>query len=182
MAEKTPTTPTPTGGAKPLSDAVKQALNQKPLGDQLDDAAGALLKQLPDHLIELFDSICKEYSLPRWQLVCGILLDVYMQGNLTAFTRDPDWDIGGKGKVVPKCGECGKEFVPKRLGEKFCSTDCGTKAEIKQKTLVPGVTALRVATEPGDEDALLHRAVVGGGPGVGDGAVGRGADSGSGWG
>ena len=179
MAEKTQTT---TPAVKPLSDAVKQALNQKPLSEQLDEAAGTLLKQLPDHLIELFDSICTEYLMPRWQLVCGILLDVYMQGNLTAFTRDPDWEAGVTAKTLPKCGECQKEFTPKRLGQKYCCTDCGTKAEIKQKTLVPGVAALRVATEPGDENALLHRAVAAGGSGAGGSAVGRGADGGSGWG
>ena len=181
MAEKTQTT---TPAVKPLSDAVKQALNQKPLSEQLDDAAGTLLKQLPDHLIELFDSICTEYLMPRWQLVCGILLDVYMQGNLTAFTRDPDWDIGGQGKVTPKCAlpACGKEFVPKRLGQKYCSPECGTQAEIDRKVLVPGVAALRVATEPGGGDEILHRANAVGGPAAPGSAVGRGADAGSGWG
>ncbi len=105
---------------------------------QLEAAAGMLLEQLPDGLMELFDVLCTDYGLTRWKLVCGIMLDVYMQGRLSAFTIDPSWNDGTRTKDAV-CKMCKKTFRPKYIGQPFCSNDCGIKAEILKGTLVPGV-------------------------------------------
>lgn len=121
---------------------------------QLNIAAGLLLDKLPDHLIELFDTLCKDYLLERWKLVCGLLLEAYMNGRLTVFTIDPDWADVTSGKE-PVCGQCKKVFRPERLGQKYCSNDCGTQAEIARKTLVPGIQTRIVEVPDAERDIDL---------------------------
>lgn len=94
----------------------------------LDDAATLLLNILTpsirDYATELADITLK---IPRWQLLLGSLLSQYEGGNLTAPSIDPSWrqiEIAiGKSHCLWK--DCGREFTPRRLGEKFCSPLCG---------------------------------------------------------
>ena len=141
------TKPTPQTGPAPraITDA------------QLEAAAGMLLEQMPDGLMELFDVLCSDYGLNRWKLVCGILLDVYMQGRLSAFTIDPSWNDGTRTKES-ECKMCKKSFRPKYIGQPYCSDDCGTKAEILKGTLVPGVLTKLIQEEPNASDNDFHAA------------------------
>ena len=141
------TKPTPQTGPAPraITDA------------QLEAAAGMLLEQMPDGLMELFDVLCSDYGLNRWKLVCGILLDVYMQGRLSAFTIDPTWNDGTRTKDAI-CKQCKKTFRPKNIGQPYCTDACGTQAEIAKGTLVPGVMTKLVQEEPNASDTSLDTA------------------------
>ena len=145
ITDKTKSTP-PTGSApRAITDA------------QLEAATGMLLEQMPDGLMELFDVLCSDYGLSRWKLVCGILLDVYMQGRLSAFTIDPTWNDGTRTKDAI-CKQCKKTFRPKNIGQPYCTDACGTQAEIAKGTLVPGKLTRVIQEEPNAPDNSLDTA------------------------
>jgi len=97
--------------------------------ERLNLAAEALLKQLPDHAGDLVVSLSKQFTLPIWQYVTGILLAVHLEGRLSEFRLDPAWKDGLKQNLL-RCQwtACGKMFKPRHIGQKFCSNDCGNLA------------------------------------------------------
>jgi len=92
----------------------------------LNDAATLIINQLPpsfrDFAFEVADVILK---IPRWQLVAGILLFSAESGNLVSPSLDPSWTTNGISLSISTCPECGKQFTPHRLGQIFCSNECG---------------------------------------------------------
>lgn len=109
-------------------------LNNKPTDAQtalkeskLNQAALDLLLQLPDHAGQLVQSLAKQYQMPLWQYISGILLAVHLEGRLSEFRIDPAWREGFKTKTL-KCKHCNKDFVPRHINQPFCSNECGLSA------------------------------------------------------
>jgi hypothetical protein len=97
---------------------------------KLNQASQDLLDQLPDHVGQLVTSLAKQTYIPQWQLVCGVLLAVHQEGRLSEFRLDPAWKDGLRTKeLVCQYAKCGKTFTPKRIAQKYCSTECGLKAD-----------------------------------------------------
>lgn len=107
---------------------------EKPTEFRLNLAARLLLDQLPDHVGELAITLAHEYQLPLWHFMCGVILEVHYEGRLSSFQIDPAWKDGFKQKeLVCQWTECGKKFKPLRIAQKFCSNECGIKAEQKEQ-------------------------------------------------
>jgi len=97
--------------------------DQKILKD-LEKGIDLLLDQMPDYVAQLLDEIAAQGSIPRWQLVGGILFEAYNNGYLSAYTLDPAWKDGFKPEESV-CKFCGEKFQPVRIGQLFCDNDCG---------------------------------------------------------
>jgi len=94
---------------------------------ELDKAAELLLGQIPDHAGELVHSLSKQFQIPLWQYLDGILLAVHLEGRLSEFRLDPAWKDGLKTKEL-KCKHCNKMFKPVHIGQPYCSNECGFAA------------------------------------------------------
>lgn len=101
---------------------------------KLNAAAKLLLDQLPDNCGELVYDIQKDYQLPLWHLLCGILLSMHQEGRLSAFTVDPSWKEGFRQESL-QCQQCNKIFKPINIGQLFCSNDCGEQHELTKRIL-----------------------------------------------
>ena len=109
---------------------VKSVLTQARLEEKetkLNQAAGDLLEQLPDHAGQLVHTLSKQNQMPLWQATCGILLAVHLEGRLSECRRDPAWKDGFKTKELT-CKQCNKTFTPKHIAQPYCSNDCGLVA------------------------------------------------------
>ena len=116
--------------AKPIETPTSLGEESKVIGEtynnSLEDAANLLLSMLQPALknfsMELADITLK---IPRWQLLLGSLVSQHECGTLTAPSIDPSWRQVEAiiGKSI--CGECQKEFTPKRIQQKYCSQECG---------------------------------------------------------
>ena len=95
--------------------------------DALDNAAALLLAQLPDQCGELVTNLRDEYAIPLWQLFCGILLAMHLEGRLSAFQLDPAWQDGLRQHDL-LCGWCKTSFTPRWIAQKYCSEKCGVAA------------------------------------------------------
>jgi len=96
--------------------------------EHLNSAARMLLEQIPEHAYELMHVLCDENQVPMWHVVAGQLLAAHLDGRLSAFQLDPAWRQGLRQQVLV-CKLCEKEFKPKRLGQIYCGSVCGLKAE-----------------------------------------------------
>lgn len=98
----------------------KKKLDEATLNKHTED----LLLCLPEHASELMHQIADDYHLPIWQIFCGIVLEVHMQGNLSNFYLEPAWAEGLK-QYEYICKHCNKTFTPIHIGQVFCSNECG---------------------------------------------------------
>ena len=98
----------------------------------LEEAANLLLSLLSpsikDYVFEVADLVLK---VPRWQLLLGALISQNQNATLTSAYIDPSWQQMEILVGPSTCQECGKQFSPKKFGEKFCSPDCGNTARRK---------------------------------------------------
>jgi hypothetical protein len=116
----------------PITPLSQSGGNSPILGESysrsLDDAATVLINILSpsirDYAIELADITLK---IPRWQLLLGSMVAQYESGSLTAPTIDPSWRQAEAAMSDSICqlDTCGKHFIPKRFGQRFCSQECG---------------------------------------------------------
>jgi hypothetical protein len=100
-------------------------------------AADILLSKLEPairtYAIEVADLVLK---IPRWQLVLGTLMAQYQSGALVAPYIDPSWQVEQIVESASKCERCGKDFVPHRLRQRFCSNECGSLSILERKGVV----------------------------------------------
>jgi hypothetical protein len=123
-------------------EEIEMAQQNKKLSEQdLNQASELLLKQLPDHISQLIMTIKQEYDVELWHLICGILLEVYSEGRISAFQLDPQW-LDGLRQTTLICQECKKIFTPEQINQKYCSNECGLKAEKISKALATSEPAL----------------------------------------
>lgn len=99
--------------------------------NDLDNAAELLLQQLPDNAGELVRILRTEYEMPLWQLFCGILLAMHLEGRLSAFTLDPAWRDGIRQRDLV-CKKCKKPFTPIHINQLYCTDICGNKVEAEK--------------------------------------------------
>ena len=92
--------------------------------EELEKGIDLLLEQMPDYVQELVSDIAKQALLPKWQLLGGILFEAYNNGYLSAYTLDPSWKDGFK-PTESVCNFCNQTYMPVRVGQLFCSNDCG---------------------------------------------------------
>lgn len=90
----------------------------------LERGVDLLIEQMPDYVAQLIDEIAAQGSIPRWQLIGGILFEAYNNGYLSAYTLDPAWKDGFRPNETI-CKHCKKVFQPVRIGQIYCSNDCG---------------------------------------------------------
>lgn len=109
--------------------------------DTLNKCTQELLTCLPEHAAQLIGELSEDYHLPMWQVFCGVVLEVHMQGNLSNFYMDPAWAEGLK-YYTYHCEHCGKEFDPVNLGQVFCSNKCGEAHNTKGSKHVEPVNAV----------------------------------------
>ena len=101
----------------------------------LDEAATLLINILSpsirDYLIEVADIVLK---IPRWQMILGSIMSQYESGTLTAPSIDPSWRQMEMliSDSVCQLKSCGKKFIPKRFGQRFCSQECGDENRKKE--------------------------------------------------
>ena len=128
----------------------------------LNAAAVLLLSQLPEHAVELFGVIGKDYGLPIWQVVAGCLVSTHLEGRVSAFTLDPDWRDGfRRDELTCQWEPCGKTFPPNRIGQLYCCNECGLKAN-SQWYPTEDATDDTIQLEPAFEPADGRSTVPGG--------------------
>jgi len=123
--------------------------------DILESAWEVLSKALTQTVSDSIKFHASLLKIPQWQLVCGLLVQSWKSGNLTAPDLDPSWQAG---EVIQresqKCPECGKYFIPPNRGMEFCSDECG-KADLHKKWLKRDQESKRIQAlrnEPAEED------------------------------
>jgi len=94
---------------------------------KLNAAATLLLEQLPDHAGQLVHELAKQYQIPLWQYLGGVLLAVHLEGRLSEFRLDPAWKDGLRTKEL-QCQYCKKMFKPRHVNQPYCSNECGLAA------------------------------------------------------
>ena len=92
--------------------------------DELERGIDLLLEQMPDYVQDLVSDIANQALLPKWQLLGGILFEAYNNGYLSAYTLDPSWKDCFKPQESV-CNFCKKTYMPVRVGQLYCSNDCG---------------------------------------------------------
>lgn len=106
----------------------------KPNIKRLEYAATMLLEMLPpqirDLAIELADL---QYHCPRWHVVAGAVLRLSEEGRMADFSTEPHWDSDTIEREPSTCTLCGSGFMPDRLGQRFCSNECGQKFNLGLK-------------------------------------------------
>lgn len=95
--------------------------------DTLNKATEELLVCLPGHASELMHELAIDSQAPIWQIMCGVILETYMQGMLSNYTLDPAWMEGIK-QYSYICKHCNEPFTPVNIGQLYCCNDCGTAA------------------------------------------------------
>jgi len=108
------------------NEATKEKItNTHVINDSLlNKAADRLVAQLPGETEELMFALQKDHTLDMWKLVCGVIYHCYQTGELSAFELDPAWSDGFREKDLI-CEHCKEPFKAKRMGQRFCSTNCG---------------------------------------------------------
>jgi hypothetical protein len=133
----------------------------------LNEEARSLIEQLPDHINEHIFRLAEEFHVPLWQFVCGLVLDSYQLGRLSAFQLDPAWKDGFRGGEY-KCAQCGQAFKARRINQLYCCNECGVAAKLEADGYVrptTPTTSVDVSSvvdfsgggepEPDDEDSVL---------------------------
>lgn len=92
--------------------------------ESLNNCVNELCTCLPEHATQLLTELAQDYNLPLWQVFCGVVLEMHMEGNLSNFFIDPAWADGLKSYSY-HCKHCDKAFTPINLGQVFCSNACG---------------------------------------------------------
>ena len=139
-----------------------QPRTNKVTDELLNKYSRELMLCLPDHASQLIEALAEDHLAPVWQVFCGIVLEVHMQGNLSNFTIDPAWAEGLK-QYDYVCQYCGQAFKPVNLGQPFCSNECGQAAAQKPKEQVKNdkpintSTAKPVNTNSTNSDAFASR-------------------------
>lgn len=144
-----------TEAQKKVQPSIKQPKPSEMDVKRLNDSASMLLRQLPDHAGQLVETLAKQYSMPIWQYVTGILLAVHLEGRLSEFRLDPAWKDGLKTKEL-KCQykPCSKMFKPRHIGQPYCTNECGTKATgPKEIQDVTNITNIPTPVMPKSADA-----------------------------
>lgn len=132
--------------------------------EKLNSYVDELLLCFPEHVSELTHELALDHQAPVWQVFCGVIMESYLQGTLSAFTVDPAWLEGFRtGEYV--CKHCKKPFVPVNLGQLYCCNECGDlgavgepeNAETVRKTQEPPkkkekVTNAKPKSEPKQPD------------------------------
>ena len=122
----------------------------------LDEAAKTLMLCLPEHASELIHELAEDHLCPVWQVVCGVVLEVYMQGMLSNFMIEPAW-TEGISQYEYVCETCKQSFKPVNVGQRFCCNECGfasLEATLAKPTK-PTIT-MPVIEEPKDEPVTRH--------------------------
>lgn len=88
-----------------------------------------ILEQLPEEVGQTITFLSNDYKIPKWQLVCGVLLESQLSGRLSAFMLDPSWNEGVK-QTTAICKQCHKTFKPDRLGQIYCTEPCAQAAHL----------------------------------------------------
>lgn len=120
-----------------------------------DECAMEMLKLLPPEKFDLAKEICfDQLGIRPWQLVAGHLRKVADQGILQAPLLDSRWDRVASTQQISgmtPCAwqECRQPFLPARLGQLYCSPECGgAAARAARPTLKhrdPGTAGLTTA-------------------------------------
>jgi len=105
-----------------------------PSFDELEEAANLLLSQLqvPDQefLVEIADFVL---HIPKWHLVCGLLVAELRGNTATSPMLDGSWKWGVAGASSKQCSICQVEFTPTRLGQEVCGEKCGVERDKRAK-------------------------------------------------
>jgi len=107
------------------------AVAVKITAQELTRCTDTLLSQLPVEVDETIKYLANDYKIPKWQIVCGVLMEAQLGGRLSAFMLDPSWQDGFK-QALGICKQCKKPFKPVRLGQLFCTEACGTAQMMKE--------------------------------------------------
>ena len=114
---------------------------------KLNQAAQDLLAQLPDHAGQLVHSLSKQFQIPLWQYLSGILLAVHLEGRLSEFRLDPAWKDGLRTKELI-CKQCKKSFTPRHIAQPYCCNECGLIAAGVLPQPSPKQESINVNTSP----------------------------------
>lgn len=98
---------------------------------KLDEAAELLMQQLPAGANELLRVLSLDNKVSIWWCVCGVLMEAYIGGRLSAMTFDPDWHREFK-QPSNVCAMCNKQFDPTQIGQVYCSNNCGNAAGLME--------------------------------------------------
>lgn len=73
-------------------------------------------------------------SRPIWQLFAGWFKLLHERGETTAAIYDVGWEQNDpEKKEKTQCKQCYELFVPERVGQLFCSSQCGSLNEKEQR-------------------------------------------------
>jgi len=100
---------------------------------RLEIAATLILDQLPKQLRDLAIELADlQYHCPRWHLVAGSIMRLSEEGRLASYSTDPGWSTDRLEREPTICAykPCSKSFEPTRLGQIYCSNECGHLATI----------------------------------------------------
>ena len=106
----------------------------------LDDAAEHIISILPMYIQDSVRRLLRSKYYTKWQLVAGHLIRAYNSTHFAEPTIDPAWKnridslnlTASSDTVRCKNPGCKKaNFTPKRLGQEYCSNECGKQHRAK---------------------------------------------------
>lgn len=112
----------------PMPEAPDLDDSATPLNERLEAAANLLLEQLTPTYRDLALDFAKTvHKVPVWQFLLGCLMANQQSGMFSAPYFDPAWrdttQIVNYKKICPVCN---RVFTPKRVGQVYCSNECGS--------------------------------------------------------
>lgn len=105
-----------------------------PAPKALDDAATLLMTKLPANIKVFIEEQSRVYSgYPPWVFILGAVLRQFEISQLQAPILDPSWLREFSSLVPPTgqaiCKHCGTTFKEQKYKQKYCSNECGMRAE-----------------------------------------------------
>ena len=90
-----------------------------------DDAAGSLLKYLPEDVQRMIKEASDYMHIPLWQMLLGYTMRIADIGELFVPSMlIASWEAGLKANELRPCGSCGNDFKSKFATAKYCCEFC----------------------------------------------------------
>ncbi len=96
----------------------------------LERASNLILSMLPDQIRLLAEEMADiQYHCPRWHVVAGAVLRLSEEGRMADYATEPHWATETMEREPRTCKFCEQLFDQERVGQDFCSNECGTAFE-----------------------------------------------------
>jgi hypothetical protein len=99
-----------------------------------DRQADSLIDLLVLFERDLIKEAARVNNLPIWQQLLSYVRHALNNGQQYFMLTSPEWQNNLSASNVAICKTCGKEFSAKRIGQVFCSNECGSGYSLRPKS------------------------------------------------